>query len=38
VSVDRAAAWMMAPYLGWLGFATYLNGAIVVSNPRLASV
>jgi benzodiazapine receptor len=37
-SVDRAAAWMMAPYLGWLGFATYLNGAIVVRNPRLASL
>ncbi len=36
-SVDRAAAWMMAPYLGWLGYASYLNGAIVMRNPRLAS-
>ncbi|KAL8839992.1 MAG: hypothetical protein Q9170_001534 [Blastenia crenularia] len=23
--VDSAAAWCMAPYLGWLGFATYLS-------------
>lgn len=22
--IDRAAAWCMVPYLGWLGFATYL--------------
>lgn len=22
--VDEVAAWCMAPYLGWLGFATYL--------------
>jgi benzodiazapine receptor len=22
--VDKMAAWIMAPYLGWLGFATYL--------------
>lgn len=22
--VDRTAAWMMVPYLGWLSFATYL--------------
>lgn len=35
-SVDRAAAWSMAPYLGWLGYATYLNGAIVARNPLLA--
>jgi tryptophan-rich sensory protein len=35
-SVDRAAGWSMAPYLGWLGFATYLNGAIVARNPILA--
>jgi tryptophan-rich sensory protein len=34
--VDKAAAWTMAPYLGWLGFATYLNGAIVARNPVLA--
>ncbi|KAL9030997.1 MAG: hypothetical protein Q9196_000935 [Gyalolechia fulgens] len=23
--VDIVAAWCMAPYLGWLGFATYLS-------------
>ena len=23
--VDSGAAWLMAPYLGWLGFATYLS-------------
>lgn len=34
--VDGAAAWTMVPYLGWLGFATYLNGAIVARNPYLA--
>jgi benzodiazapine receptor len=30
--VDRGAAWMMAPYLGWLGFATLLNEEIVRRN------
>ena len=25
--VDEVAAWCLAPYLGWLGFATYLSGA-----------
>ncbi|KAK8162902.1 translocator protein [Phyllosticta citrichinensis] len=25
--VDETAAWLMAPYLGWLGFATYLTVA-----------
>jgi translocator protein len=35
--LDRPAAWMMAPYLGWLGFAGYLNASIVARNPRLAS-
>jgi len=25
-SVDEVAAWTMVPYLGWLGFATYLSG------------
>ncbi|KAL1884262.1 hypothetical protein VTK73DRAFT_3246 [Phialemonium thermophilum] len=24
-SVDRVASWCLAPYLGWLGFATYLS-------------
>ena len=23
--VDEVAAWLMVPYLGWLGFATYLS-------------
>jgi tryptophan-rich sensory protein len=32
--VDRTAALAFAPYLAWLGFATYLNGAIVALNPR----
>ncbi len=34
--VDRPAAWLMAPYLGWLGFASWLNTGIVLRNPRLA--
>jgi len=32
--VDRPAAVSVAPYLGWIGFATYLNSHIVASNPR----
>ena len=32
--VDRSAAASVAPYLGWIGFATYLNSHIVTSNPR----
>lgn len=32
--VDRTAAAIMAPYLAWTGFATYLNGAIVAKNRR----
>jgi translocator protein len=32
--VDRIAALAFAPYLAWLGFATYLNGAIVARNSR----
>ncbi|HXU61162.1 MAG TPA: TspO/MBR family protein [Polyangia bacterium] len=34
--VDRPAAWLMAPYLGWLGYAGWLNLGIVRKNPRLA--
>ncbi|AIY18521.1 tryptophan-rich sensory protein [Pimelobacter simplex] len=30
--VSRAAAWLLAPYLLWVGFATALNAAIVVLN------
>jgi translocator protein len=31
--VDRGAAWMMAPYLAWVGFASALNEEIVRLNP-----
>jgi benzodiazapine receptor len=34
--VDRPAAWLMAPYLAWLGYAAYLNAGIIRRNPRLA--
>ena len=30
--VDRPAAWMMTPYLGWLAFAGLLNAEIVRRN------
>ncbi len=30
--VDRTAAWMMAPYMGWVTFAAYLNAEIVRRN------
>lgn len=30
--VDRQAALVVTPYLGWLGFATALNGSIVAKN------
>lgn len=32
--VDRGAAWMMVPYLAWVGFASVLNAEIVRRNPR----
>ncbi|TPX16660.1 uncharacterized protein E0L32_003601 [Thyridium curvatum] len=32
-SVDKVAGWCMVPYLGWLGFATYLSaGAGYLNN------
>jgi tryptophan-rich sensory protein len=31
--VDKPAAGLVAPYLGWLGFATALNAKIVAKNP-----
>jgi tryptophan-rich sensory protein len=31
--VDRVAAALFAPYLGWLGFAGVLNASIVRRNP-----
>jgi len=30
--VDRPAAWMLFPYLGWILYATSLNAAIAVLN------
>ncbi len=30
--VDRPAAWLMAPYFGWVGFASLLNEEIVRRN------
>jgi benzodiazapine receptor len=30
--VDEVAAWALAPYLGWLGFATYLNAGVGYLN------
>ncbi len=29
---DRIAGWLMVPYLGWIGFAAYLNVGIAVLN------
>jgi len=26
--VDRAAAWLLAPYAAWVGFAAYLNAGV----------
>lgn len=31
--VDRTAAWLFVPYLGWVAFATLLNAEIVRRNP-----
>ncbi len=31
--VDRRAAWLLAPYLGWSLFATGLNWQLLVDNP-----
>lgn len=37
-SVDSVAAWCQLPYMGWLGFATYLcAGAGYLNNWDLAS-
>ena len=30
--VDRIAAWLLAPYLAWVAYATTLNGGIVWMN------
>lgn len=29
---DRISAWLFAPYLAWVAFATLLNASIVVLN------
>lgn len=31
--VDRTAGWLLVPYLAWLGYASYLNGALLRLNP-----
>jgi benzodiazapine receptor len=31
--VRRLAAWLMAPYLAWTGYATYLNVGFWWLNP-----
>jgi len=31
--VQRAAAWLLAPYLAWVSFAAVLNGALWRLNP-----
>ena len=31
--IDRRAAWLMVPYLAWLGFASLLNYRIIELNP-----
>jgi benzodiazapine receptor len=31
--INRPAAWLLAPYLGWVTFAGYLNAAIWLLNP-----
>ena len=32
--VNRIASYLLIPYLGWVLFATYLNGYIVYMNPN----
>lgn len=31
--VDRASAWLLLPYLGWVVFAATINAGVVVLNP-----
>ena len=33
--IRPSAAWLMVPYLAWILFATYLNGAILRDNPKM---
>lgn len=30
--VDEVAGWLLVPYLGWLGFATYLSAGVGYMN------
>lgn len=32
--VDKPAAYLMAPYIGWVGFAGFLNEEVIRKNPR----
>lgn len=36
-NVSRIAAYLLVPYVAWVSFATYLNGQIVVMNPKRQS-
>lgn len=31
--LDRTAGWLLVPYVAWLAYATYLNGALLQLNP-----
>jgi tryptophan-rich sensory protein len=33
-NVSRLATYLLIPYMVWVSFATYLNGQIVVMNPK----
>lgn len=35
--IDMTAAWLVLPYLAWVGFAAVLNATIVRLNPRAAA-
>jgi benzodiazapine receptor len=38
-NIDEVAGWCMAPYLGWLGFATYLSAGVgLLNNWDLSSM
>lgn len=33
-AIDRPAAWLLAPYLAWVSFATVLNATLWALNPQ----